>query len=87
VSRNTEARIQALRDRAHALAVRDAAPRPLLQGRHLLELGLSPGPHFKSILAAAAEAQLDGAFTDEASGRAWLNEYLRTLPDPKPGPR
>jgi tRNA nucleotidyltransferase (CCA-adding enzyme) len=77
VSRDTGARILALRDRAHALAVQDAAPRPLLLGRDLVELGLQPGPHFKPILAAAAEAQLDGAFTDEAGGRAWLKEYLR----------
>ena len=78
VSRDTEARILALRERAHALAVRDTAPRPLLQGRHLVELGLPPGPPFKPILAAAAEAQLDGAFADEATARAWLKEYLRT---------
>lgn len=80
VSPETEVRIQALRDSAHALAVRDSAPRPLMQGRHLLELGLQPGPHFKPILDACAEAQLDGAFTDEAGGRAWLKEYLRDHP-------
>jgi tRNA nucleotidyltransferase (CCA-adding enzyme) len=84
VSRDTEARILALRDRARALAVQDAAPRPLLLGRHLVELGLPPGPHFKPILAAAAEAQLDGAFTDEAGGRAWLKQYLRKPAPDKP---
>jgi tRNA nucleotidyltransferase (CCA-adding enzyme) len=44
----------------------------------LLELGLRPGPHFKAILDACSEAQLEGAFTDEAGGRAWLAKYLRT---------
>ncbi len=80
VSGDTEDRIRALRDRAHALAVHDAAPRPLILGRHLVELGLAPGPSFKPILAACAEAQLEGAFTDEAGGRAWLQEYLRQHP-------
>ena len=30
-----------------------------------------------AILAACSEAQLEGAFTDEAGGRAWVEEYLR----------
>ena len=77
VSPETELRIEALREKAHALAVGDAAPRPLILGRHLLELGLRPGPHFKVILHACSEAQLEGAFGDEAGGRAWLGEYLR----------
>jgi tRNA nucleotidyltransferase (CCA-adding enzyme) len=81
VSPETEARILALRRRAQALAVQDAAPRPLLLGRHLVELGRPPGPHFKPILAAGIEAQLEGAFTDEAGAREWLKEYLRTRPD------
>ena len=84
VSRETEVCIQALQEKAHALAVSDAAPRPLILGRHLLELGLRPGPHFKPILDACAEAQLEGAFTDEAGGRAWLQEYLRQHPVEKP---
>jgi tRNA nucleotidyltransferase (CCA-adding enzyme) len=50
----------------------------LILGRHLLELGLRPGPHFKAILAACSEAQLEGAFTDETGGCEWLGEYLRT---------
>lgn len=77
VSRETEARIQALREKAHVLAVRDSAPRALILGRHLLELGLPAGPHFKPILDACFEAQMEGAFTDEAGGRAWLRAYLQ----------
>ena len=84
VSPETEARITTLRRHAQALAVRDAAPRPLLMGRHLVELGRPPGPEFKAILAAAAEAQLDGAFADEAGARAWLGEYLHRHPTTPP---
>ena len=78
VSADTAQRIAALAERARALAVRDAAPRPLILGRHLLELGLKPGPAFKAIIAACAEAQLEGAFTDEGGGRKYLQEYLRS---------
>jgi tRNA nucleotidyltransferase (CCA-adding enzyme) len=49
----------------------------LILGRHLVQLGLAPGPEFKSIIEDCAEAQLEGAFTDEAGGVAWLQEHLR----------
>ncbi len=77
VSADTAQRIAALAAKARALAVRAAAPQPLILGRHLLELGLKPGPQFKAIIAACTEAQLDGVFTDEAGGREYLKEYLR----------
>lgn len=55
------------------------APEPaLLKGRHLIEAGLLPSPSFKSILAAAAEAQTDGEFGDEAGAIAWLRVWLST---------
>ena len=46
--------------RARALGVEHAAPRPLLLGRHLLALGLAPGPRIGSILSLVYERQLDG---------------------------
>lgn len=56
---------------ARAVAAADAAPRPVLLGRHLLELGLEPGPRMGEILRAAYEAQLDGVFETVEGGRAW----------------
>jgi tRNA nucleotidyltransferase (CCA-adding enzyme) len=53
-------------------AVATGAPRPILMGRHLLELGLSPGKSFAVILAAAYEAQLEGAFVDLPEALSWL---------------
>ncbi|HVS53242.1 MAG TPA: HD domain-containing protein [Opitutaceae bacterium] len=70
------ARIAELSARARTLQIEDAAPKPILFGRHLIELGLKPGPEFKPILDAAFEAQLDGAFADEAGGVAWLKGHL-----------
>jgi tRNA nucleotidyltransferase (CCA-adding enzyme) len=55
-------------------AVATGAPRPILMGRHLLELGLSPGKSFGVILAAAYEAQLEGAFADLPEALAWLRQ-------------
>jgi tRNA nucleotidyltransferase (CCA-adding enzyme) len=64
-----------LRERAASLAVEAAAPRPIIQGRHLVAMGRKPGPDFKPLLSAAFEAQLDGAFADEDGGLAWLRAH------------
>jgi tRNA nucleotidyltransferase (CCA-adding enzyme) len=61
-----------LRARATTLTLEKSAPRPLVQGRDLIAIGLKPGPAFSPILERAFEAQLDGVFTDAAGGRAWL---------------
>jgi len=74
-SPDTLALIARLRARAKELALEHAAPRPLLQGRHLVAIGRKPGPGFKPLLDAAFEAQLDGAFTDEAGAVAWLKSH------------
>lgn len=72
----TAERIDELLRRAAILEFEKLAPRPLLLGRHLLTLGLKPGPEFKRVLDAAFEAQLDGVFTDEANGVVWLRDFL-----------
>lgn len=50
-------------ERARALGVEHKAPAPLLMGRHLLELGMTPGPRMGEVLKAVYELQLDGAVT------------------------
>jgi tRNA nucleotidyltransferase (CCA-adding enzyme) len=50
-------------ERARALGVEHRAPSPILLGRHLLELGLKPGPRIGEILKAVYEQQLDGRVT------------------------
>lgn len=47
-------------ERVRELQVEKKAPEPILMGRHLIELGLQPGPGFKQILDAVYEMQLDG---------------------------
>jgi tRNA nucleotidyltransferase (CCA-adding enzyme) len=46
--------------RAHELGVEERAPKPLLMGRHALDLGLQPGPRIGAITRAVYEMQLDG---------------------------
>lgn len=48
-------------ERVRALEVVERPPAPFLQGRHLLELGMAPGPDVGRILRAVYERQLDGA--------------------------
>ncbi len=59
-------------DRARALGVEHDAPKPLLLGRHLLALGLKPGPRVGEIIKQVYERQLDGeiATVDEAVAAA-----------------
>jgi len=48
-------------ERARLLGVEHRPPAPILLGRHLLALGLTPGPRVGTILKAVYEQQLDGA--------------------------
>ncbi|HYB94817.1 MAG TPA: HD domain-containing protein [Vicinamibacterales bacterium] len=50
-------------ERAKSLGVEHRPPPPLLLGRHLIELGVTPGPRMGEILRAVYELQLDGAVT------------------------
>ncbi len=50
-------------ERARGLGVEHQPPRPLLLGRHLLELGVAPGPQMGALLKQIYERQLDGEVT------------------------
>lgn len=59
-------------ERMRELDVEHEPPKPMLMGRHLIELGLKPSAEFKDILDAVFEKQLDGQITnpDEAIAEA-----------------
>jgi tRNA nucleotidyltransferase (CCA-adding enzyme) len=48
-------------ERARSLGVQKEGPKPLLLGRHLLEMGLQPGPRIGQITEAVYQLQLDGS--------------------------
>ena len=50
-------------ERARLLGVEHRPPGPILLGRHLLALGVKPGPRMGEILRAVYEQQLDGTVT------------------------
>jgi len=65
--------VTALLQLAGELKLRDAAPRPILQGRHLIQLGMKPGKDMGRLLDAAFEAQLDGLFSDSQGALSWVS--------------
>jgi tRNA nucleotidyltransferase (CCA-adding enzyme) len=68
--------------KAAELQVQASAPKPVLMGRHLVELGMNPGPEFGAILEAAYDAQLEGKFFDLRAAYQWLAGQDRLpLPD------
>ncbi len=57
-----------LLEQAAILNLKDSAPKPIVQGRHLIQLGMKPGREFKALLDNLFEAQLRGEFTREEEG-------------------
>ena len=68
-------------ERARALGVEHRPPPPLLMGRHVVALGIAPGPRVGEILRQVYELQLDGRVTTEAEAR---DEAARIVASPKP---
>jgi len=59
-------------ERARSLGVEHRPPAPILLGRHVLALGLKPGPRVGEVVKAVYEQQMDGTVTnlDEAIAAA-----------------
>jgi tRNA nucleotidyltransferase (CCA-adding enzyme) len=67
-------------ERARALGVEHRPPERLVLGRHVLALGLTPGPRVGEVLKQIYEKQLDGAITTTEEGIALAKELLRNQP-------
>jgi tRNA nucleotidyltransferase (CCA-adding enzyme) len=63
--------------RARALGVEHAPPPPLVKGRHLVELGVAPGPALGEVLREVYERQLDGSAADFDTAFALARELAR----------
>jgi tRNA nucleotidyltransferase (CCA-adding enzyme) len=68
--------IQWFLGRARALGVEHAAPAPLVLGRHLLALGVAPGPRMGVLLREIYEQQLDGRIGTTEEGIGLARELL-----------
>jgi tRNA nucleotidyltransferase (CCA-adding enzyme) len=64
-------------DRARELGVQHAPPEPIVKGRHLLALGLSPGPRVGQVLSQIYEKQLDGSITTLEEGLELADRLLQ----------
>jgi tRNA nucleotidyltransferase (CCA-adding enzyme) len=68
--------------RVQELEVAERPPRPILMGRHVVAMGVPPGPEVGRIVHAVYERQLDGAVTDLAQAEAEARQLIsaaRTL--------
>ncbi len=65
-------------ERARSLGVEHKPPAPILLGRHLIELGVTPGPGMGEILRAVYELQLDGVVTTLDEARAEAQKTIAT---------
>jgi tRNA nucleotidyltransferase (CCA-adding enzyme) len=63
-------------EKVRELQIEHKAPEPILMGRHLIELGMKPGPEFKKILDAVYELQLDGKINDIKSALAEVKKCI-----------
>jgi tRNA nucleotidyltransferase (CCA-adding enzyme) len=70
-------------ERARALGVEHQPPKPLLMGRHLLALGVEPGPRVGEVLKQVYERQLDGEITTVEDA---IDEARRILESTPAGP-
>jgi tRNA nucleotidyltransferase (CCA-adding enzyme) len=61
---------------ARGLAVQEQPANGLLTGHHLIGAGMTPGPPFGPLLAAALTAQDAGEFDDEEGALRWLAGQL-----------
>jgi tRNA nucleotidyltransferase (CCA-adding enzyme) len=64
-------------ERARSLGVEHKPPAPILLGRHLIEMGIEPGPRMGEILRAVYELQLDGAVASLDSAKAAAGQFLQ----------
>lgn len=62
--------LQQIALQAANLDVSSDKPKPLIQGRDLLKLGVDPGPEMGALLHALFDQQLEGDFSDHKTGLA-----------------
>jgi tRNA nucleotidyltransferase (CCA-adding enzyme) len=69
-------------ERARALGVEHAPPEPIVKGRHLLDLGMQPGPDVGRVLRRIYERQLDGRVVTLEDGLSAAREILGATVEP-----
>ncbi|MBO5790835.1 MAG: CCA tRNA nucleotidyltransferase [Lentisphaeria bacterium] len=71
-----EEKAAGIAEKAHRYGLWQAAPKPLLTGKHGIKLGVKPGKELGILMKQCFEAQLDGLFFTEEEGIAYLETLL-----------
>ncbi|MBK1828419.1 CCA tRNA nucleotidyltransferase [Haloferula rosea] len=67
-----------LQQKEEEFANQPLIPEPLVTGRDLINLGMTPGPAFKEILQDAQTEQLEGRLATREDALAWLKQRLES---------
>ena len=62
----------------HTMPPEQIRPRPLITGDDLIEVGYKPGPHFKELLTAVEDAQLEGSITSKDEALSLVESLVRS---------
>jgi len=68
------------REKVRQLDVAHRPPEPLLRGRDVLALGLTPGPEVGRVIKAVYELQLDGIVSTPEQARAEARRMVESTP-------
>ena len=69
-----------LQTKAAEFAAEPLIPPPLVTGRDLIQLGLTPGPRFKEILEAIQTEQLEGRLSARQPALEFLARLVAATP-------
>ncbi len=67
------------REKLEELAAQPLKPKPLINGRDLIEMGLKPGPVFGKILSQLEDLQLEGVLKSRREALEWVRELTDPL--------
>lgn len=76
--------LRTIADLASQEQIAEGMPQPVIGGKHLIAAGHKPGRWFGEVLKRCFDAQLDGHFSDEAGGIAYLTTLLSNRSDSRP---
>jgi tRNA nucleotidyltransferase/poly(A) polymerase len=75
-SKNDFTDLNRLLARVADLRTQEVMPKPMITGKHLIDLGMKPGPKFKELLTVCFDHQLEHGFEDEAHAMGFLKAML-----------
>jgi poly(A) polymerase len=76
-ARQSLAPVEYCRELLRTKTVEELNPPPLLTGEDLKQLGLRPGPHFKTLLQEVREQQLNGELLTKFEAEAWVKTHTQ----------